>query len=292
MYDKTYLIKRITVVFLAFSFCTLLNSQDYKLDKVTLEDVENNIYYKDTSAYAIILYKTRQTYFETNKQGEWEVITKISKRVKILKKEGLKYGIEKIRLNKTREKRESIKGIKVFVYNIKRGKLQSNKLKKENILEDEISENICEIILQSPEIKVGSIVDFKYKIISPFYKINDLAIQENIPIKRYLANIKIPSYFIYNRLIIGNPKLKAKESERFRDVRTLSTKKHFEKVSGGGLRKVVKDNILQIKEHSAQYELKDVPAFIKLKGDDNKNYRFRIIYKLISTNFSNNSIDD
>ena len=290
MYKKTYLIKGITIVFLTFSCCPLLNAQDFKLDKVTLADFENNISSKDTSAYAIILCKYRQTYFETNKHGEWEVITEISKRVKILKKEGLLYGIEMIKLNKTREKRESIKDIKVFVYNNEMGKLQRNKLKKENILENEISGSSSEIILESPEIKVGSIVDFKYKIISPFYKINDLAIQENIPIKRYLANIKIPSYFIYNRLIIGNPMLKAKESEQFRDVKKLSTKKHFENAIGGGFKKVVKDSVLQIKEHRDQYELKDVPAFIKLKVDDNnKKYRFRIIYKLISTNFPINN---
>ena len=284
MYNKPYLIKRITVVFVVFNFCSHLNAQDYKLDKVTLEDVENNIYSKDTSAYAVILYKSRQTYFETNKQGEWEVITKISKRVKILKKEGLKYCIEKIRLNKTREKRESINGIKVSVYNIKRGKLQRNKLKKENIIKAEISKDCIEVILKAPEIKAGSIVDFKYKIISPFYKISDLAIQENIPIKKYLANIKIPSCFIYNRLIIGTPKLMAKESERFIDFRTLSTKKHFEKVAGGGLRKVIKDSILQIKEHETRYKLMDVPAFTKRELDD-KKYRFRIIYKFISANF-------
>ena len=56
------------------------------------------------------------------------------------------------------------------------------------------------------------------------------------------------------------------------------------------LKKVVKDSVLQIKEHRDQYELKDVPAFIKLKVDDNnKKYRFRIIYKLISTNFPINN---
>ena len=269
---------------LAVFVISLSNAQDFKLDKVTLKGVENNIYTKDTSAYAVILFKSRETYFKTNKHGEWFVMTEINKRVKVLKKEGLQYGIEKIKLNKTREKRQNIKGIKVIVYNTKSGKLIRNKLKKGNVLEVEISKDSIEVILEAPKIRVGSIVDFKYEITSPFYKISDLALQETIPIKRYIANIKIPSYFIYRRLLIGNPKLKSKESERFRDISIVATKKHYENAIGGGLKKVVKDSILQIKEHETQYELIDVPAFTKRELDD-KKIRFRIIYKLVSTNF-------
>jgi hypothetical protein len=66
------------------------------------------------------------------------------------------------------------------------------------------------------------------------------------------------------------------------------TKKHFENAVGRGFKKVVKDSILQIKEHEAQYELVDVPAFTKRELGNKKN-RFRIIYELISTNFSKNN---
>jgi hypothetical protein len=283
--DSVILIKTIVIgLFLICPIC-LLNAQNYKFGKVSLDEVKSNMYLKDTTANAVILHKSRKTYFETNKHGEWEVITEISKRVKILKREGLQYGIEKIILNRTKDKRENIKGIKVVVYSTKSGKLISNKLKKGNVLEDEINKDSIEIILEAPKIRVGSIIDFKYKITSPFFNISDLFIQETIPIKRYLANIKIPSYFNYRRLLIGNPKLKANESERFRDIRTLVTKKRFENAIGGGFKKVVKDSVLQIKEHENQYELKDVPAFKKLKGDSTKNYQFRIIYKFISANF-------
>lgn len=102
MYNTAYLIKGITILFLAISCCPILNAQDFKLDKVTLKDVEKNIYTKDTAAFVVILFKYRQTYFETNKHGEWDVITEISKRVKILKKEGFQFGIEKIKLKRTR----------------------------------------------------------------------------------------------------------------------------------------------------------------------------------------------
>jgi Domain of Unknown Function with PDB structure (DUF3857) len=285
MHNKAYLIRGITVILVIIICCPILNAQDFKLDKVILKDVENNSYLKDTSANAIILYKSRQTYFETNKYGEWNTITEISKRVKILKKEGLQYGIEKIKLIRARDKRENIRGVKVTTYNLKRGKLISNKLKKGDILEDKISKDSIVVIFEAPKIKIGSIVDFKYKIKSPFFRISDLAIQENIPIKRYLANIKIPSYFSYRRLLIGNPKLKANESERFRDIKTVFTEKHFENAVGGGFKKVIKDSILQIKEHETQYELRNVPAFSKRELDNKKNC-FRIIYELKSTNFS------
>lgn len=99
-----------------------------------------------------------------------------------------------------------------------------------------------------------------------------------------MAKIKIPSYFIYRRLLIGNPKLKSKESERFRDIKTVFTKKHFKNAIGRGFKKVVKDSILQIKEHETRYKLMDVPAFTKRELDD-KKYRFIIIYKFISANF-------
>lgn len=268
---------------LAFTCCFAWGQESY-LKKVTIEDVINITYVNDTFARAVILYKYRLTYFENKEIDKWEVVTEIYKRVKILKQEGLQYGVEKIKLSKDKEKRESIADVKGTVYSNEKGRLKSNKLKKENILENNLSVTDYEIIINPPNLKVGSIIDIKYKITSPFYKINDLLIQEEIPVKRYVANIKIPSFFDFRRILLGNPKLTINEHEQFRDVKVLSKNKHFENAVGGGFKKVEKESILQVKESVVEYEMDNVPGFKIRDKKDKESSRFKIIYELLSVN--------
>jgi hypothetical protein len=55
-----------------------------------------------------------------------------------------------------------------------------------------------------PNIKIGSIIDIKYKIISPYYyKIDDVEFQFAIPVKKVNYSIEIPEYYKFNRFSKG-----------------------------------------------------------------------------------------
>lgn len=61
---------------------------NYKFGKVSLYEVKNNIYAKDTTASAVILYKSRRTYFNHEHPAGYVIVTEIHERIKILNKDG------------------------------------------------------------------------------------------------------------------------------------------------------------------------------------------------------------
>lgn len=269
-------------LFVLFTICFIIQikAQSFNLAKITKEEVKDNNHAIDTSSKAIILNKIRKNYFQYTKQGNWELVTEIQKRIKILKSSGLQYGVEQIVLNHTDEKSEVLKSVKAIVYNLKNNKLYRSKLKKGDITEIQIDNKVY-ITLNLPDIEIGSVIEIKYKIISPFIDIKDLVLQEKIPIKQYYAEIKIPEFFKYRRVLHGNPNFRTNENERFLDLETLSTKKRYE-LPIAGIKKVVEESVLQVKEVVTQYEIDNVPAFnTKMKSTS----QFRIIYELIRTYF-------
>src|SRR5688572_25351910 len=77
-----------------FSFICVLfvffktNAQQYKLGKVTIAELEEEVHPKDTSAVAAILYKKGKSSVEYTENDGFVLITEVETRIKIYKKEG------------------------------------------------------------------------------------------------------------------------------------------------------------------------------------------------------------
>ena len=76
--------KHLVLTILAISILSFTQAQDYKFGNVSKEEVANNVYEKDTSAGAVILYKYRNTYFDHDHPDGYIVITEVHERLKIL----------------------------------------------------------------------------------------------------------------------------------------------------------------------------------------------------------------
>lgn len=278
--------KNLILTILTLTFINFVNAQDYKFGKVSKEEILNTVYEKDTSAGAVILYKYRDTYFNHDHPDGWIIVTEIHERVKILNKDGLDYATKKVALYRSNSTKERISSIKGLTYNIEGGKVKTEKLRNNAIFSEEKSDNWVEESFTMPDVKVGSVVEWTYKITSPFWKIDDLVIQEDIPTKHYLAKIELLSYFNFQRIAKGGFSVSPKE---YKEPRNLSIS--YEETSSGGRTQETKTSTISTTELVTEYELRDIPALKEEPYVDNiNNYRYLITYELMSTQFPNSGL--
>ncbi|HRV54835.1 MAG TPA: transglutaminase, partial [Mangrovimonas sp.] len=86
-------------------------AQDIKFGDVSVEELEEKAYPNDPSANAAVLYKMRDTYYNSNANSS-ELVTEIFERVKIYNKEGFDYATRSISLFKTRSSKERLRKLK------------------------------------------------------------------------------------------------------------------------------------------------------------------------------------
>ncbi len=184
--------------FYIFMFIVLakpLTGQNYDFGKVTKEELLENTCSIDASAHAAILYQYRNTYFTTNATGAI-LQTEIHKRIKIYNKEGFESATESINLFDPRGSGESVSKIKAYTYNLENGEIVKTSLDKKQIFEDRVSYNNTQVKFTMPNVKEGSVIEFKYRITSPFiWNIDEFVLQSDIPIKKVKALLKTPKGF-------------------------------------------------------------------------------------------------
>lgn len=278
--------KKIILILVTIIASNIINAQDYKFGKVSLDEVKNNVYAKDTSASAVILHKSRRTYFNHDATDGYVIVTEIHERIKILNKDGLDYGTKEIGLFKSGSNKERLSSIKAYTYSEVEGKLKSEKLKKNGVFKNEVSDNWNETSFTMPNVKVGSVVEWTYRITSPFWKIDDLIIQADIPTAHYFGKIERLSYFNFQRIVKGRFNVVPKE---YKEPRSLNVS--WEQSTNRALTQTTKSATRQTTEYVTEYELRDIPALKEEPYVDNiDNYRFLITYELMSTEFPNNGL--
>jgi len=271
----------------ALLFLTIsITAQDFEFGKVSLDEVQQTVYAKDSLADAVYLHKSRETYFNHEHPDGWIIITDVYQRIKILSKDGLDYATVKINLYKSSKNEERVTKIKGFTYNAENGKLDSKKLKKNGVFNTEINEYWDETSITMPNVKVGSVIEIKYQIISPFWKIDDLIVQEEIPTAHYFAKIRTVDYFKFKRKVKGNFIASPKDYSGGRNV-TVS----YEQNTNSSLTQATKTGVINVTEFINEYEYKDVEALIEEPYVDNiENYRYSINYELASVKFPSSGL--
>lgn len=192
-----------------------LHAQDVKFGKEDLAEIQETVYAKDSSVAAAYLYKYRYTYYEYLEGKGFLLNTEIHEKLKIYTNDGLEYASKSIPLTRFGSRVERLSDLKGFTYNLVNGKVVKTKLGKESIFSEEQSENINLRKFTMPEAKEGSVLEYKYKISSPFYySIDEFVFQEDIPVKKLFAKLSILEWFKFNKMQKGSRYLKPLTSSR------------------------------------------------------------------------------
>ncbi len=243
-------------------------AQNYKFGKVSLEEVNEELYPSDSSAVAAYLLKKRRSYYTYSSGSGLSLVSEYHQRIKIYDKNGFDYATQEIGLSRNGSDKESISSIKGMTYNAENGKLVGTKLEKSGIFKSEYSKNLNEVKITMPNVKEGSVLELKYKITSPFIQsIDEFRFQEVIPIKKVEASMSIFDYFKFNTRRKGFLFVKPKTSRtNNRDLETT--------------------NVV------TTYDLSNIPALKDEPFVNNMdNYRESVKFEIVSLEIPGNSYE-
>jgi len=189
--------KKINLLVIMFVSISFLTAQEVKFGEVTKDELLETECPIDSSANAMVLYKYRNTFFNLSHSGG-QLITEVYQKIKIYNKEGFDNATRQVKIFESKGTREVLSKLKAVTYNLEGDKIVETKLEKDQIFENEQSLNISEIKFTMPKVKEGSVIEFKYRITSPFFwNIDEFRFQSHIPIKRIEAKIKTPQSFVF-----------------------------------------------------------------------------------------------
>ncbi len=272
-------------------FLTNILAQEPKFGNITKEELTQKEYVLDTTASAVVTYRKVSITYEYVKGVGFKVLTNIHERVKIYSSEGFKYGTISENLYKSGSDRETIGAIKAITYNLENGKIVKSKLAKGDIFEEEVNKHRLRKKFTMPNLKAGSVIEYKYGISSPFnYNIDEIVLQYDIPIVQQEIKVSIPEYFVFKERTKGYLHFDIKRSSDSGSIAFLSTNK----TSGGGLqpqRTSMSSSSIDYLTKESDIRMKDVPALKPEPFINNiNNYRSSLKLELQYTKFPNSSI--
>lgn len=205
-----------------------------KFGDIPKADLEMKVYSKDSSAAAVVLFDYGIAYMSVTQTAN--LFVERHTRIKILKKEGLKYADAAIRLLDVGSSEEKVSNLKAVTYNLENGKVVETSLSKDGIFKEKFNKISNQLKFTLPNVKEGSVIEFSYKIQSDFLdNFPNWAFQRSIPVRHSEYWAMIPEYFFFEKYMQGYVQLSSYSA----DATTYYN--------------------LPVKAH--HYTTKDVPAF-------------------------------
>jgi len=279
--------KKIVLIVVLF-VGTSVFSQNYKFGKVTENDFKESESLLDSLAPAEVLFSKKNVLYEYNSVDGWRLVTEIHKRIKINTKKGFKYATHSVSLYQNKGTSEIISGLKGYTYVYNGNKIAKEKLKKKSIFKEKSSDSWKNVKFTMPSIKEGVIIEFKYSISSPFYHfIDNVVVQEDIPVKKLEVTLEIPEYFVFKKEVKGYLPVAIKQSRQSRTI-------NYSYRQGKSGRAVGKEKVagsVDLGENVFIIEKENIPALKEEPFVSNiNNYRSEVVFELTFTKFPNSQV--
>ncbi|WP_428231476.1 DUF3857 domain-containing protein [Flavobacterium sp.] len=271
----------IIVVFL-FLGISKVTAQNYDLGKVTVAELKEKVNPKDTTAPAAILFKKGKTFFTFNKDKGFSANHVYEFKIKIYKKEGVKWADQKVRFYIGYEtlSEDRLEFSNAITYNLENGSIVKTKLDNQGTFKKKVNKFWNEKTITLPNVKVGSIIEYKYTLKSEnIVKLPDFDFQYEIPVNYFEYKTDIPEYYIYKPILVGGHKV---ETESKLTNGSQSFEDDYNRSKG-----------ISYKQISAFYKGKDIPALIIEPYVDNiENYRGSIQHELDRVRYPDQPVKD
>ncbi len=229
-----------------------------KFGDIALEDMKMTVYAKDSSAEAVVLVDFGESELRYNQTTGFQLEFERTRRIKILSKEGLKWADFSIPLYRNNTDEEKISGLKAVTYNLENGKIVETKAKTESIFKEKYDDNLNFTKVTWPNVKVGSVLEITYRIISDFvFNFQDWEFQNTIPTVWSEYRVKIPEYYNYEKYMQGYVPLFINENSTANSSISLAS---LSENRLGGTSRVSNDR-LDFIENKNRWVAKDVAAF-------------------------------
>ncbi|AMC10839.1 hypothetical protein Lupro_06100 [Lutibacter profundi] len=257
-------------------------AQNFNFGEISKEELREQYYPNDSTANAAYLYKERKIHYTYDGERGWTLVTEVYERIKLYNKEGFDYATKVIGLYKDGPS-EKMTSLKANTYNLENNKIVKEKLAKNQLFKENKTKNTIVYKFTMPNIKKGAIVEWKYKIYSPYYSyIDEIELQHKIPIKQLNVEVKIPEYFKFKRHLKGYLPVHVVQSMNNRTIQFS----YRRQVDSRRISTVRETNEVDLREIIYTVRDKNIPALEEENYISNiENYRSALSLELSYTEF-------
>jgi CBS domain-containing protein len=186
---------------------------------VPVEQLSMKSYALDNQAEAVVISDIGSTTF-IDLNNEFQIIFTRTTRIKILAKAGMSFASMEIPYYMEYNELEKVFDIEGYTYNLDQGEVKRTKLQNDAVYEERISENLFVKKFAMPDVKEGSVIEFKYKVMSPFFfNLHDWEFQSEIPTIYSEYTVKMIPFYEYSYILQG-----AKKFDVFKNEHSFSTR--------------------------------------------------------------------
>ncbi|WEK20797.1 MAG: DUF3857 domain-containing protein [Candidatus Pedobacter colombiensis] len=199
--------KRITLLVYLFTICTFSYAQEnqtnksktFKYGKIGLEEFDIKVNGSDSAASAVALFDVGRGFFELSpKTGDFMYVFERHTRYKIINKSGYDYANLELQFYKQNSGETKLDYMDAATYNLEGGKIVTSKLNGDAKFSEKQDKNYTLKKFALPNVKEGSIVEYKYRISSDFiFTLRPWYFQRAIPTLYSQYDITIPEYYKY-----------------------------------------------------------------------------------------------
>ncbi len=194
------LIRRPLILCALFALCTSAFGQK-KFSKVSVADFATPAEAADSSADAVYIYNIGETRFDVLPTG-CKMQTHIRVRMHILTEKGKDYANQSVVYHYSDKASSSsndrLQSISAASYNLVDGKVVKTAMSGKYEFVEKVDDYTRRTKFSIPEVKVGSIIEYKYVLESPRYTyIPTWYMQKDEPVRYTYYNVTIPEWFKY-----------------------------------------------------------------------------------------------
>lgn len=177
---------------------------EFKFGKVSQQEVEMTRYEADTTAEAVVLYEQGYNHLKYDEFKGFGKNYEVWRRVKVLNDNGKAYADVVIPYYGGSDLTETVVEIEAWVYNMEEGKVVKTKMEKSYITDEEDDKNWRRKKFSIPNVKSGSVFEYKYKILSDlFWIVPKWNFQGPIPVAKSIFEVELYEYFRFNEMKKG-----------------------------------------------------------------------------------------
>lgn len=195
------------ITFTIYAQITLGQKKNYEFGGFTTEEMEMKEYAPDKAAEAVVLYDIGVSYFSDSDNG-FDVIFERRTKIKILSKAGLKWAEMSIPIYEDNNKFEEIYNLEGNTYTYNNQTLVKTKLDDSKVYIEKINKHWSAKKFAMPNVNVGSVIEIKYSIRSPYlFNLRNWEFQNRIPTVYSEYITKMTPFYDYVFILQGASKL-------------------------------------------------------------------------------------
>ena len=230
--------------------------QVMQFGKISQQEIDLKNYSKDPTAEAVVLCDIGDVRFADAQDYSYNVEFTRTRRIKIFTNAGISYGEVSIPLyNDNQGNNETLEKVEAFCYNWENNQLNRTELDMSNVYEEKINNRLTFKKFVVPGTKPGSIIEYRYVILSPFhFSLPTWRFQDHIPTVYSMYVTRMIPFYEYTLIMQG--------SRRFDSQTNIvdPEQRLWGNLSDGGRGTLIGTG-MKFNDFIHTYIMKDIPAF-------------------------------